>query len=96
MAAHRLQPPANNFHALALDIVTVIPASLVRVSGHATGENVDGFIYMSRRVNDSVAVVLFERDKNQPFALQVTNRVTLDQHPDFAAAMRALNVQPES
>ena len=59
-------------------------------------ENVDGFIYMSRRVNDSVAVVLFERDKNQPFALQVTNRVTLDQHPDFAAAMRALNVQPES
>lgn len=205
MAALRLQPPTRHFHSLALDVVTVNPASLYRVSGQATGEpyfgrsnanrfddpsrtrarrcgtcylglsfkvafaesvlhdiepasggfavpdteitrrfayafhgpdlrlanltgtsllilggngelsgasnyrlprkwsmavaahpaNVDGFVYMSRRVNDSAAIVLFERDKTYPHAMQVSNCVPLDQHPDFAAAMRDLNVQPE-
>jgi hypothetical protein len=59
-------------------------------------DNVDGFIYMSRRVSDSVAVVLFERDKNRPLPIRMRNAMPLHQHPDFLATMQALKVQPES
>lgn len=58
--------------------------------------NADGFIYMSRRVNDSVAVVLFERDKHAPLPMRMRSAMPLHQHPDFLATMQALRVQPEA
>jgi hypothetical protein len=51
---------------------------------------VDGFLYMSRRVNDSVAVVLFERDTSKPLALTPSKPVALGAHPQFAASAKQL------
>lgn len=47
---------------------------------------VDGFLYMSRRVNDSVAAVLFERDPKKPLAMTPSTPVGLGGHPEFAAS----------
>lgn len=55
-------------------------------------ERVDGFLYMSRRVNDSVAVVLFERDPKNPLALQPSSPVRLCVHPEFAASVHQLRI----
>lgn len=55
-------------------------------------EQVDGFLYMSRRVNNSVAVVLFERDAKNPLALQPTSPVRLCAHPGFAASVAQLRL----
>lgn len=57
---------------------------------------VDGFIFMSRRVNDSVAVVLFERDPHHPLPIRMTAALPLHTHPDFLAAMTSLKVTPEA
>ena len=53
---------------------------------------VDGFLYMSRRVNDSVAAVLFERDPKRPLALHPSKPVGLASHPEFAASARQLRL----
>lgn len=53
---------------------------------------VDGFLYMSRRVNDSLAVVLFERDKAAPLDLTARPAVELDAHPDFLKSGKALRL----
>lgn len=58
-------------------------------------DEVDGFLYMSRRVNDSLAVVLFERDSASRPRLTMTTALPLAQHPDFAAAVRKLRVKTE-
>lgn len=57
--------------------------------------NADGFIFMSRRVNDSVAVVLFERDNNAPLPMRMRSAMPLHQ-PHFLATVQALRVQPEA
>jgi len=56
----------------------------------------DGLIFMSRRVNDSVAVVLFERDPHHPLPIRMTAALPLHEHPDFLEAMTSLKVKPES
>lgn len=55
-------------------------------------QQVDGFLYMSRRVNDSVAVVLFERDPNKPIALKPSNPIGLAAHPDFSTSANQLRL----
>ena len=54
--------------------------------------NIDGFIYMSRRVNDAFAVVLFERDARQPPAIRLAQNVALFDHVDYLVAKAALAV----
>ena len=53
---------------------------------------VDGFLYMSRRVNDSLAVVLFERDKSAPLNLSAAVPVRLDAHRDFVNSATTLRL----
>ena len=55
-------------------------------------EQVDGFLYMSRRVNDSMAVVLFERDPKKPLALTPSSPIRLCAHPEFAASVHRLRL----
>lgn len=55
-------------------------------------EQVDGFLYMSRRVNDSLAVVLFERDPKMPLALMPSKPVRLSVHPEFAKSAKQLRL----
>jgi hypothetical protein len=55
-------------------------------------EQVDGFLYMSRRVNDSVAVVVFERDPQKPLALKPSIPVRLSAHPEFADSVHQLRL----
>ena len=55
-------------------------------------EKIDGFIYMSRRVNDSLAVVLFERDPAQRLGIRMDQDVPLHHHPDYLAAAKDLGV----
>lgn len=55
-------------------------------------QQVDGFLYMSRRVNNSVAVVLFERDPKKPPVLKPSSPVRLCAHPEFAASVRQLRL----
>ncbi len=59
---------------------------------YAHPDAVDGFLYMSRRVNDSLAVVLFERDKAAPLDLTARPAVKLDAHPDFFKSGKALRL----
>jgi len=54
--------------------------------------NIDGFIYMSRRVNDAFAVVLFERDARQPLSIRLAQNVALFDHVDYLVAKAALAV----
>jgi hypothetical protein len=56
--------------------------------------SVDGFIYVSRHINDEYAVVLFERDHAKPLSMAMEKTVPLADHPDFVATMKALNVRP--
>jgi hypothetical protein len=54
--------------------------------------NIDGFIYMTRRVNDAFAVVLFERDAKQPPAIRLAHNVLLFDHVDYLVAKATLAV----
>ena len=56
-------------------------------------DKVDGFLYMSRRVNDSIAVVLFERDPVSAPALTMSKVLRLDKHPDFLATVKKLRIK---
>ena len=53
---------------------------------------IDGFIYMSRRVNDSLAVVLFERVPAKRLGIRMDQSVPLHRHPDYLAAEKDLGV----
>lgn len=55
-------------------------------------EKVDGFIYMSRRVNDSLAVLLFERNPSQRLPIRIDRSVPLHHHPDYLASEKDLGV----
>jgi hypothetical protein len=55
-------------------------------------QQVDGLLYMSRRVNDSIAVVLFERDPKKAAALKASTPVRLSEHPEFAASAKQLRL----
>lgn len=47
---------------------------------HAHPDKVDGFVYMSRHLNDEQAIVLFDRSRHKLHMLSAT---PLHQHPDF-------------
>ena len=53
---------------------------------------IDGFIYMSRRVNDSLAVVLFERDPAKSPEISMDQSAPLHHHPDYLAAEKDLGI----
>lgn len=53
---------------------------------------IDGFIYMSRRVSDSMAVVLFERTPSGRTHLVLDQAVRLHHHVDFRTAIDELGV----
>jgi len=53
---------------------------------------IDGFIYMSRRINDSLAVVLFERDPAKRLGIRMDQDVPLHHHPDYLATEKDLGV----
>lgn len=55
-------------------------------------DQVDGLIYISRRVSGSLAVVLFERDRATPIDMSMTAAVPLHEHVDFIRTMRTFNV----
>lgn len=55
-------------------------------------EKIDGFIYMSRRVSDSFAVVLFQRDPAKRLGIRMDQDVPLHHHPDYLAAEKELSV----
>jgi hypothetical protein len=57
-------------------------------------DDVDGFLFMSRRVNDSLAVVLFQRDATAPPKLTMANACALDKHPDFLDTLQKFRVKP--
>jgi hypothetical protein len=56
-------------------------------------ESVDGFLYVSRLINNGFAVVLFERDKLNPLDLALASHVRLAMHVDFRETMADLNVR---
>lgn len=58
--------------------------------------NVDGFIYMSRRVTNSLAVVLFERTQSSPLPVRMVDYWPLHKHPDYTATINDLRVKPET
>jgi len=53
---------------------------------------IDGFIYMSRRVNDARAVVLFERNDSVPLRIQLDQDVALFDHVHYLVAKTTLAV----
>jgi len=53
---------------------------------------IDDFIYMSRRINDSLAVMLFERDPAKRLGIRMDRDVPLHHHPDYLAAEKDLGV----
>ena len=53
---------------------------------------VDGFLYMSRHVNDSVAVVLFQRNPKEKNPMTMANPVALQSHIDFLDTMDKFQV----
>ena len=55
-------------------------------------EKIDGLIYMSRRVNDSLAVVLFQREPAKPLAIRIDQAVPLHHHIDYLATEKDLGV----
>ena len=55
-------------------------------------EKIDGFIYMSRRVNDSLAVVLLQREPAKPLGIRMDQAVPLHHHPDYLAIEKDLGV----
>lgn len=61
------------------------------VAGHPA--NVDGMIYMSRRINDRPAVVLFNRPAGTKPVITMDKAIRLYHHPDYSATIAALNVK---
>ena len=55
--------------------------------------NVDGMIYMSRRVNDRPAVVLFNRSIGKTPVIIMDKAIRLYHHPDYSQTVAALNVK---
>jgi hypothetical protein len=55
--------------------------------------NVDGMIYMSRRVNDRPAVVLFDRPTGRKPVINIDKAIRLYHHPDYNQTIAALNVK---
>lgn len=55
-------------------------------------DKIDGFLYMSRRINDALAVVLFERDPSDSPLIRMKQYVPLAHHRDFLSAVQALGV----
>lgn len=53
---------------------------------------VDGMMYMSRRVNDSAAVVLFERTPGHPPAIRLDQALPLFHHTDFVQTIEDFGV----
>lgn len=53
---------------------------------------VDGMMYMSRRVNDSAAVVLFERMPGHPPAIRLDQALPLFHHTDFVQTIKDFGV----
>ena len=53
---------------------------------------IDGLMYMSRPVNDSLAVALFERDATKRVGIRMDQDVPLHHHPDYLAAEKDLRV----
>lgn len=53
---------------------------------------VDGMIYMSRRINDSPAVALFARPDAPRPPIALDRAIPLFHHPEYAATMKALAV----
>jgi hypothetical protein len=54
---------------------------------------VDGFLYMSRHVNDSVAAVLFQRDPKAKNLMKMAKPVALQSHVDFLDTMEKFQVR---
>lgn len=59
---------------------------------HDHPANIDGFIYMSRRVNDAMAVVLFERCALGPQAITSKKADVLIHHSNYLQALTDLGV----
>jgi len=55
--------------------------------------NVDGMIYMSRRINDRPAVVLFNRSAGKKPVITMDKAIRLYYHPDYSATIAVLNVK---
>lgn len=55
-------------------------------------DKIDGLLYMSRRINDALAVVLFERDPAASLPIRMDQIVPLVHHRDYLPAMQALDV----
>ena len=54
---------------------------------------VDGFLYMSRHVNDSVAAVLFQRDHKAKKRMKMISPVALASHIDFLDTIEKFQVR---
>ena len=53
---------------------------------------IDGFLYMSRRINDTLAVVLFERSPAAKPTLRMDKFAPLAHHRDYLSAVLALGI----
>lgn len=53
---------------------------------------IDGFVYMSRRINDALAVVLFERSATTKPILRMDKFIPLAHHRDYLVALQVLGV----
>lgn len=60
---------------------------------HAHPQDVDGFLYRSRLINDSLAVVLFKRVQRGARKMRVADSVALCAHINFLATMAQLRVK---
>lgn len=60
------------------------------MAGHP--DNIDGFVYFSRRMNDTMSVVVFERDSKAPPNIKLRDSDELANHPGFAGAITRFRV----
>jgi hypothetical protein len=70
---------------------TLPQAWAAAVAGHP--QRVDGAIYMSRRLNDKPAIVLFQRPAAAPPGIQSDKAVALHRHRDFQATKRLFKIR---
>lgn len=103
---------ALSFKGKPLRLANLTGTSLLRLGGHgemsgtpnyhlpqawaaalvAHPDCIDGLLYMSRRINNDVAVVLFHRSGARLPGLQLKRAVPLAHHRDFLAAVANLHV----
>ncbi len=69
---------------------TLPQASATALVAHP--DQIDGVLYMSRRINDALAVVLFERDPAASPPIRMDKFVPLVHHRDYLPAIQALGV----